>query len=444
MTESLSPDRPVHWPLAVILCLALAVRLYWILVADPTPKLTGGDALLYLRLGQGITSGESLFQLLVSGLSAVGLAYPAYLAWWYLILPADSAVMAARLGQAVMDVVTCGLVFDLGRRVFDERVGLLAALVMAVDLRFITQTGAINTETLFILLLVAGVWLFVTTSSSASASRLILANVVLLLAAFTRAIALLLLPLFNALLMFPKPTKKQLKVLAAVAAILTVFVGGWGLRVYLLEGRFVFVSTGLESNFWMGSRSDGQWHGILAFDEERKELQSRYGGRDAYVEDALRTIAADPAAYVRLLFKKVTAAYLQPHGTVTFPGESLKEMAVSVLRGQMTLGQLINGTAFWPKLYIYILHFAGLVGGLAGLWLSRRNWPAVLPLVIPIVYLTAVYTFLTIIPRYIFPAMPFYTILASYAAIKLAARHQPAKERMPDSQFAMQDTPIEH
>jgi len=250
--------------------------------------------------------------------------------------------------------------------------------------------------------------------------QLVGANALLILAALTRAIALPLVLLFDGLLLLPRPTRAQLRWLTLIVVLAVIAIGGWALQIYLTTGQLVVISTGFEGHFWMGSRSDGQWHGILAFEAERKEMQARYGGRDAYVEDALRTIAADPAAYVRLLFTKVAAAYLQPHGTVTFPGESLKEMAAKVLQGQLSLSELINGSAFWPKLYIYIFHFTGLIGGLIGLWLARRKELAVLPLVIPIVYLTVVYTVLTIIPRYIFPAMPFYIILAAYTATRLA------------------------
>jgi len=431
MAESLSPKqhRQTRWLLTAILCLALAARLYWILVADPTPKLSGGDGIFYLNLGRAIAEGETFLQMVVGGLIAVGPVYPVYLAVWYGVLPDDSVVLAARVGQAVLDMVMCALVFDLGRRSFDERVGLLAALVIAVDLRFIVQSAAINTETIFIFLLVAGVWLFVIARSNPAPWRLVGANVLLILAALTRAIALPLPLIFDGLLLLPRPTMAQLRWLTSIVTLAAVGIGGWALQIYLTTGQLVVISTGFEGHFWMGSRSDGQWHGIVAFEAERKEMQARYGGRDAYVEDALRTITANPAAYVRLLFAKVVAAYLQPHGTVTFPGESLKEMAAKVLQGQLSLSELINGPAFWPKLYIYVFHFAGLIGGLIGLWLARRKGLAVLPLVIPIVYLTAVYTVLTIIPRYIFPATPFYVILAAYAMIKLLTRKDEGVKR---------------
>jgi len=106
---------------------------------------------------------------------------------------------------------------------------------------------------------------------------------------------------------------------------------------------------------------------------------------------------------------------LQPHGTVSFPGESLKEMAAKVLRGEMSVNELLRADSFWPKLCIYILHSLSVIGGLAGLWLARREWVKILPLALPLFWISFAYTLLTIIPRYVFPTMPFYTACAAYA-----------------------------
>jgi hypothetical protein len=248
------------------------------------------------------------------------------------------------------------------------------------------------------------------------------ATVLLLFASFTRATALPLIVLLPLSLLLPKPSKAQFLGMALMGSMGIVLVTGWVVQNYRATGQWVVISDGLGSNFWMGSRLDGQWHGLVEFNKERADLQSRYGGRDAYVEDALRTIAADPAAYVRLLASKVTQTYSQPYGTVVFGGESLKNLAAQMLRGERTLTELMKGEAFWPKLIVYVFHYASVLGGLIGLWLARRDWLKVLPLVLPILYFTAAYTFLTIIPRYIFPTMPFYMILAAFAGVVMFDR----------------------
>lgn len=438
-------ERRARIGLTAILLLALTLRLYWVLIADPRPSLEGGDGPYYLSLGWAIALPASTEDLLNLGLMATGPVYPLYLSAFFADPPdfvrygarryidfdrsmqmphVLSAAQTARVGQAMVDVLTCLLIFHSGRRLFGARTGLLAALAFAVDLRFVTQTGAINTETLFIFLLVSGVWAFVV-ARSATRWQVIgyaAAAILLLLAAFTRAVALPLIALFALLPLLPRPARPQLIGAALIVGVGLLMVGAWVVRNYQATGQVVIISDGFGSNFWMGSRLDGQWHGIIEFDKERADLQSRYGGRDAYVEDALRTIAADPTAYARLLFVKVTRAYLQPYGTVVYPGESLKELAAQVLRGERSLAELVKGEAFWPKLIVYIFHYTGLIGGLIGLWLARRDWLKVLPLLLPILYFTVAYTLLTIIPRYIFPIMPFYMILAAYAGATIFSK----------------------
>ena len=87
----------------------------------------------------------------------------------------------------------------------------------------------------------------------------------------------------------------------------------------------------------------------------------------------------------------------------------------------MSLGDLIQSEGFFPKLIIYIFHYIGLIGGLIGIYLTRRDWLKVLPLTLPIAYFTIFYTLLTIIPRYLLPIMPLYMIFAAYTFERLHA-----------------------
>lgn len=438
---------------------ALGLRLSWAFARPPVIS-PGGDEILYLTIGWGVAAGLPYYTLMDFGILAVGPLYPLYLAMLFgpatvVLFPGvvqgvdclarvagylyagcidvessfrlvrlDLVIVFARVGQAMMDTLMCMFVRDIGRRLFGRTTGLAAALLLAMDLRFITQTGSITTETLFIFLLVLGVWAFVAARSARrfKTPGCAISVLILFVGALTRPAALPLPALLLASLLLPKPTRRQTVAVGLAIAAGFVAIAAHSIDQYRRTGVVVVISDGVTANFWMGSRGDGQWHGTVEFEKARDEMQARRGTRYAYVEDALNTIAGDPPAYIRLLFRKVTAAYLQPYGTVSFPGESLKELAVKVARGQIGLSELIGGEAFWPKLTVYIFHFGGLAGALIGVWLARRDWTKIAPLVLPVVTLTGVYTFLTIIPRYIFPGMPFVMILAAYAAVTAAGR----------------------
>lgn len=418
-------ERQTRLALVAVACLALAARLWWVLVAAPSPDISGGDGPFYIRMGREIV--EHGLANATAMMGTAGPIYPLFFALLHLSLPDDYTVMqAARITQTFVDTFTCCIVFDIGRRLFDARVGLISGLAIALDLRFITQAGAINTETLFVFFLASGVWLFVIARQTENDRRkwagYAISNGLFLFATFTRAIAIGLPLLFASLTLLPRPTPQQLRRTALVVGAGVLLIGGLTAWTYSRTKRIIVISSGLDIQFWMGSRLDGQWHGAQAFEEEQAYLIAEDPENPPYLRDAFQTIARDPVAYVLLQFRKLAAAYLQPHGTVAFPGESLKDLAVATLRGQIGLSELINGEAFWPKLIIYIFHYLSLMGGLAGLWLARRDWQKVLPLALPIFYFTAAYTPLVIIPRYVFPAMPFFMILAASAGVAFARK----------------------
>jgi hypothetical protein len=144
--------------------------------------------------------------------------------------------------------------------------------------------------------------------------------------------------------------------------------------------------------------------------------------QEAYVDAAGNVIGRDPAGYLRRRFGELAESYLQPYGTVFFPGESLREIGVTWLRENRSPGgllRLMRGDAFIPKLSIYIFHYAGLIFGLIGMWLSRQRWRVGLPLMGYILYTTLVHLVLLALPRYIFPTAVFWWAFAAAALVQI-------------------------
>lgn len=420
--------------LGAIFVVALFTRLFWIVILTPNYQLDGGgDGPLYMWLARTLVEKGGQYVDTYMGTVAVAPIYTLYLAFFNFFFPPESVLTAARIGQAFIDALSSLAIFDLVQRIFARRTAWIAAIVYAMDPRFVVQSGDITTEALFTSLFLISIWLFVIAHPlpdprERSIFKYLIAGASWLIAAFTRAIVLPLAALFGLMTLLPRPSKRQLIALGIAAAVGVTVLVVRSIQLYNTYGRYVIITSGFEGHFWMGSRGDGHWHGIPQFEKERQDLQRRYGGRDAYIEDALNTIAADPPAYVRLLFFKMTSAYLQPQGTVSFgkEGESLKDLALQVLNGKMSFNDLIQSDGFFPKLIIYIFHYIGLIGGLVGITLTRRDWLKVLPLTLPIAYFTVFYTLLTIIPRYLLPIMPIYMIFAAYTFDQAYSRWQSA------------------
>ena len=171
----------------------------------------------------------------------------------------------------------------------------------------------------------------------------------------------------------------------------------------------------------MGARGEGRSLREDAMLTEIEVLRIGDGGTDrySYFADALRIIESDPLRFMQLRARRVAEAYLQPFGTVTvgvvLGNESIKAMLPR--DSGYSLGELAAAPAFWPKLWMYMLHFGSIGLALYYSLVRWRQWREWSLFAIPVLYFSGVYALLTIIPRYLFPIMPLYLLLAAGALV---------------------------
>jgi 4-amino-4-deoxy-L-arabinose transferase-like glycosyltransferase len=133
---------------------------------------------------------------------------------------------------------TIAAVGVLGRRVRGDRVGLLAALVAALNPLLIAADGALMSETLYGLLIALALIAAYRVRDAPSPARAALLGLAVGLCALTRAEALLLLPL----LVLPGCWRRwRLAGVALVASL--VVVAPWTIRNWSAFGRPVLIST---------------------------------------------------------------------------------------------------------------------------------------------------------------------------------------------------------
>lgn len=200
--------------------------------------------------------------------------------------------------------------------------------------------------------------------------------------------------------------------------------------------RLVIGGEGFAAFLYIGTT---EWDGPFGVDQRLGITSDQVRGQELYTNAAVQTIRADPAGYIVNRLKELANAYLQPHGTVYFPGESLKDMAASWLRSDRSpggLARLTQGDYFWPKLLIYIFHYTALGAGLIGMWLYRHRWQPALPLIGFVLYTTLIHLVLLALPRYIFPTEFIWWIFAG-AAFASALRRD---ARLPEKQPVPLDT----
>ena len=410
IADSASPRRAISvWWLAAA---ALALRLAWVLLANPNPSLAGGDGPFYLHLANQIARGNGM-QFNGMPMAVVGPVYPAYLAGLQLLVGEPLIQETARVGQALLSAVLALVLYAIGCRLHSSAAGLWAAGLFALDLRFIVEAGSISTETLFSLMLMLTVLAYLQARAHAKPAWWMLAGVLAGLTALTRAVAQLLpFVLLAHVWLQRRPRvagRHQLLLLAGFA----VAVAPWAARNWVVFGS-PSIGEGGAAHFWLGATGSGMWTGNEQMMVDVERLRIAPGSPQfAYLADAFHTILGNPARYIGLRLQRMLGAYAQPFGTVAVAGVfgdvSLKAAAGTWRTAVAMLGYPV----FWLKLWIYFWHFGSVLlsaAGVARYWRKPSVW--LLPLLV-IGYMSALYAMLTIIPRYLFPIMPLYVVLAA-------------------------------
>ncbi|MFN8527537.1 MAG: glycosyltransferase family 39 protein [Anaerolineae bacterium] len=310
---------------------------------------------------------------------------------------------------------------------------------MALSPAFIIESAQITTETVFMALLAGGLTLFVEAVYRGGMARptptsplwWIGAAVLLGLAALTRAV-LIVFPFALAVywLIVPPPDRRFARRLGqalAFGAVYLAVVLTWTGYNWVHWNRLVFGGGDISAFLYIGATG---WADPQEVDH-RLETQAGSGDPNVrnYAQGAASAIASDPMAYVKRRLSEWSGSILQPHGTVYFGGESLRDLGVRWLTQDRSLNGLVDvirGDAFGSKLVIYVFHYTALFFGLIGMWRVRRAWPLMLPLLAYIGYTAALHLFILALPRYWFPTMIFWTVFAACAFFGAVRKEQTA------------------
>ena len=194
------PDEPrARRALGLILVVALVLRTAWVLYAAREPTgFSAGDPLAYLYYGRELAAGHGYRSFVTHEPTAFyPIGYPLFLALFawpaqHGLLP-DDVPRLAGVAQALLGTATVLFVWVIARRLFGERVALVAAGLTAVWPGLVLMTGSLNVETVFVALLTGALAVLVGRPSGTddyATTRLLLAGVLLGLSALVRPFSL--------------------------------------------------------------------------------------------------------------------------------------------------------------------------------------------------------------------------------------------------------------
>jgi hypothetical protein len=405
-----------------ILLAGIALRLLFILIIDPHPSLAGGDVGWYLEVGRRIITNtqEDAVQ--------SGPVYLFYAGLVQIIFP-DDPVRALRLLNIGWHAALIVAVYALGMRYFASRLGAgparLAAFAVAISPAFIIEAGTPLTESVFLGLMFGALAVYAGAGAHPAPGRMALVGFRFGLATLTRAVILLFPALIAIHLLRLRGWRGAARLIGVLALTYGMTVATWTAYNLLRWDRFIIGAEGLTAFAWMGAtgftdtqRIDAQLAQTEGFDADNRD--------PAFIRGISEAVIGDLPGWIRTRLTNLGEAYLQPHNTVYFPGESLKELAQDWLTRDGSLEGLIrltSGDAFWPKLTLYIFHFWALLAGIAGMILHlRRDFWLPLPLYSYVVYTTAIHLLLLANPRYLFPLEPVFYLFAATASLGMWAR----------------------
>ncbi|MCX6899446.1 MAG: glycosyltransferase family 39 protein [Verrucomicrobia bacterium] len=315
-----------------VFLVALAVRIGFVLTLDPH-QLYWPDERLYDEIARGLVEGKGF---VASGYNSTPL-WPMCMALIYKCF--GHSFVAVRFLQCVLGALTCVLIGGTAMRVFERRVGIWTAWVLAFYPSLVYLTGVFYMENLYAFCLSVAIYLLVRLGAEPTMWRAALAGLAIGVTALSRSVALLLVP---AAALVPFLTgglawRRRLGLCCALWLAAAAAIAPWTVRNWLEFGHLVPVSMGSGLTLWRGncefsrgdagdrylSPEDSSW-GVIpdtaACREHFTVLQSRMKGLDeaeadrVLAREARRYISEQPLRCATLYVKKMLtlhAAYSQ-------------------------------------------------------------------------------------------------------------------------------------
>jgi 4-amino-4-deoxy-L-arabinose transferase-like glycosyltransferase len=405
--------RERRWLLVIVL-IAIALRVAWVLYAAREPR-GFHDPTLYevfaarIADGHGYTAanGEATTYYPVGYIGALG----AVVRLVGLTPIPDNVPMTAAVFNLVLGVGTVVLTFEVGRRLFDNRTGLIAAAVVALWPNLIFHTAVILTETLFIFLVMAAVLVLVALPAATERigwRRLAVFGVILALSALVRPISLMLLPVLFVVLVVAGTGWRLTIAYVGIATLAVVLaLTPWTIRNVRETDSFVVISTNLGDNLCMSRRTGAtgafqSGRACIVRPRGLKRPEYEVEVNNTNIRRAVRFVKSHPLSEAKLVFLRGYHTVENDHdGLLASESYGANPFIPSVWRRTL---EIVANAYFFVALALGLLAVPAFLG-------RRRPWRLFFLLagaalaVQPLIFFGD--------PRFHVPVLPFVAVLAA-------------------------------
>jgi hypothetical protein len=350
--------------LTILVLLSIAARLtfwHWYVSGNSVPP---GDPEEYYR---------AALHMLHGGYHDTGkwLRPPGYPALLALLLPlAGMNVAGALLLQCLVLGVGVLAFYALGRQLFGQAEGLVAALMAALFVPLAAFSAALYAEALFVTLLALALAALDRAHVSRRPRWALAAGVLLGVATLTRAVGLFFIPLAALWLIFSprrhEDTKQNRKAFVSSCLRGSVLLAGalvviapWSARNYVVHQRLILVDTNGGISMWWGTVQSPEEK--AARDEELFAVPNLADRQALALRWTAERIAADPLAFVaRARYKLASLFLLQTRSYAAGDLISISPAGEPVVQnaGELALGPTLLADAQY--ILIMLLGIAGI------------------------------------------------------------------------------------
>lgn len=392
--------------LAAIFIIALLIRLAFIGVWY---QMGQGDRLApdgygYRTLAQGLNQGKG-FQIEGQATARRPPLYPLFAA---LLLRCSSFPLGIQIVQALLGALSCMILFLLGKEMFDEGTGFLAAAMLGIDYISVRQIVSVMPETLFVFILLGSFYFLIRFTQEKKTVWIILAGILAGFSLLTKETLLFYYPFVTLwFLLHSEPWRIRFFRAGVFSVSLLLVIGPWVVRNSLLRGHPVLLTEGSGRTLYLannpqatGGSTGGDW--ALGVDtgmpkavpswllnSSTPELEDRY-----FFKEAVKFIRDHPGRFAELTGRRVMNMW-RPYQTDSPP------------------------PAQWATALSYL---SAVTLGIWGIFWSRKQWREFFPIFILFSYVFLLHAVLIAHIRYRYPVMPFFMVFASFALLQIRRR----------------------
>lgn len=388
----------------------------------------GFDPYLFGEMGRSLARGEGFgLEGADSLLPRRAPLYPLFVGAIFWVFGDHARIVL--FAQCILFAATAMLAFDLGRRHFNLRTGVLAGVICTFHPLLLRYVPTLHLETLLTFLFTLMVWCAYRFSKQPTVSNGVLVGITAGLTTLTKAVALLYpAVLAVAVLLAVRAARRRgvdvttpWKAFVVMGLSMVATIAPWTIRNYVVSDHLVVVSTGTSDAFLRGAifsrleyatlREPPYWlaeNESNAYFEELSRDAGAVWEQDAYETDqilnaeAKRVLREEPGVVVR---KSVVGMF-----TFWYQLTSLKN---SLLALGCAIGMWALAIVGWRR--------------------ARRLGIEVWPFMLPVLYLNVSLALLLALGRYSAPILPAMAVVSAFGADALLSRFRGSRQEPADA-----------